>query len=44
MNVDLVLWILAAVCFLLSAVGLAQQGRVHLGWLGLLLAALTMII
>jgi hypothetical protein len=44
MNVDMLLWIVAAVCFLLAAVGLDQQGRVHLGWLGLLFAAITMIV
>jgi hypothetical protein len=44
MNVDLLLWIVAGICFLLAAIGFGQQGRVHLGWLGLLFVAIAMIV
>ncbi len=44
MSVDLVLWIVAGILFLLAAVGFGEQGRVHLGWLGLVFVALAFII
>jgi hypothetical protein len=44
MNVDLLLWIVAGICFFLAAVGLGEQGRVHLGWLGFVFVAIAMII
>ena len=43
MSIDLLLWIVAAVCFLLAAVW-QRDIRVHLGWLGLFFGALTFIV
>jgi hypothetical protein len=43
MSIDLLLWIFAAGCFLLAALGVTA-GRVSLGWLGLFFAALTFIV
>lgn len=42
MSVDLALWILAAVCFGLRALGFGS-GRVDLGWLGVMFVALTFV-
>ncbi len=41
-HIDLILWVIAIVLFLMSAFGV--PGRVGWGWLGAALAALTFII
>lgn len=40
---DLVLWILAAICFLLAALPRPPVGWPGIGWLGLFLVALSVI-
>lgn len=46
MTLTLLLYILAAICFFLAAVGQGElfEGRVHLGWLGAFLLTLTLFI
>lgn len=44
MSVDLILWILALVCFLIGAARLDTTWRVNIVALGLALAALTFIV
>lgn len=41
--VDLILYLLAVICFALAAVGLPKM-RIHLGWLGLFFFALPLLI
>jgi hypothetical protein len=45
MSVDLLLWILAIICFIIAAVGTFKSHAVLImfGWIGLALAALTFI-
>lgn len=43
MNIDLVLWIVAAILFILAGFRVATP-RVDLGWFGLAAAALTFIV
>lgn len=40
MNVNLVLWVIGAICLLFAAVGIPAT-RVNLGWLGLFLIAIA---
>lgn len=44
MSIDLLFWIVAAVCFLIAAVWRPATTRVELGWLGLFFGALTFIV
>ncbi len=44
--VDIVLWILAIICFIVAAFGThkAQPSLIMFGWIGLALGALTFIV
>jgi hypothetical protein len=43
MSIDLLLWIIAGICFGIAALGFGEYGRVHIGWLGFVFVAIAMI-